>query len=78
MQDDNTKDLIFPVGTLIEYITQVMSLNPGDLIVTGTPAGVGAARRPPVLLTPGDVVEVEIDKVGRVSNRMVAAPPPTA
>jgi 2-keto-4-pentenoate hydratase/2-oxohepta-3-ene-1,7-dioic acid hydratase in catechol pathway len=78
MQDDNTKDLIFPVGTLIEYITQVMSLNPGDLIVTGTPAGVGAARRPPVFLTPGDVVEVEIDKVGRVSNRMVAAPPPTA
>lgn len=78
MQDDNTKDLIFPVGVLVEYITQVMQLNPGDLIVTGTPAGVGAARRPPVFLEPGDAVEVTIDKVGTVSNRMVAAPQPTA
>jgi 2,4-didehydro-3-deoxy-L-rhamnonate hydrolase len=78
MQDDNTKDLIFPVGVLISYITQVMSLNPGDLIVTGTPAGVGAARTPPVFLTPGDTVEVEIDKVGKVSNLMVAAPAPSA
>jgi len=74
MQDDNTSDLIFPVGVLVEYITQIMSLNPGDLIVTGTPAGVGAARKPPVFLRPGDTVEVEIEKVGRVANRMVAAP----
>lgn len=77
MQDDNTSDLIFPVGVLIEYISQIMTLNPGDLIVTGTPAGVGAARRPPIFLKPGDTVEVEIDKVGRVANRMVAAPAKT-
>jgi 2,4-diketo-3-deoxy-L-fuconate hydrolase len=77
MQDDNTRDLIFSVGVLVEHITQVMQLNPGDLIVTGTPAGVGAARTPPVFLQPGDTVEVEIDKVGTVSNRMVAAPEPT-
>lgn len=78
MQDDNTKDLIFPVGTLIEYISQVLVLNPGDLIVTGTPAGVGAARRPPVFLKPGDTVEVEIEKVGKVTNKMVPAPARTA
>jgi 2,4-didehydro-3-deoxy-L-rhamnonate hydrolase len=74
MQDDNTRDLIFPVGALVEYVSQVMTLNPGDLIATGTPAGVGAARRPPVFLTPGDIVEVEIEKIGKVSNRMVGAP----
>lgn len=78
MQDDNTSDLIFPVGTLIAYLTQIMTLNPGDLIVTGTPAGVGAARQPPVFLKPGDRVEVEIEKVGNVANRMVAAPSKTA
>ncbi len=76
MQDDNTKDLIFPVDFLIEHITQVMSLQPGDLIATGTPAGVGAARRPPVFLGPGDKVEVEIEKVGKVANPVVAAPAP--
>jgi len=74
MQDANTSNLIFSVGRLVEYVTQVLALNPGDLIVTGTPAGVGAARKPPVFLKPGDVVEVEIEKVGRVTNPMVAAP----
>jgi 2-keto-4-pentenoate hydratase/2-oxohepta-3-ene-1,7-dioic acid hydratase in catechol pathway len=77
MQDDTTADLIFPVGVLVEYISQLMTLNPGDLIVTGTPAGIGAARRPPIFLKPGDVVEVEIEKVGKVSNRIVAAAAPT-
>lgn len=74
MQDDNTSDLIFPVGTLIEYLSQIMTLNPGDLIVTGTPAGVGAARTPPVFLKPGDTVEVEIERVGKITNRMIAPP----
>jgi len=78
MQNDTTADLIFPVGTLIAYITQIMTLNPGDLIVTGTPAGVGAARTPPIFLKPGDSVEVEIEKIGKVANRMVAAPAKTA
>jgi 2,4-diketo-3-deoxy-L-fuconate hydrolase len=74
MQDDNTRDLIFPVGTLIEYLTQVLILQPGDMIVTGTPAGIGAARRPPIFLKPGDSVEIEIEKVGRVTSKMVSAP----
>jgi 2-keto-4-pentenoate hydratase/2-oxohepta-3-ene-1,7-dioic acid hydratase in catechol pathway len=72
MQDDNTRDLIFPVGVLIEYISQLMTLNPGDLIATGTPAGVGFARRPPVFLKAGDTVEIEIEKVGKVTNKIVA------
>jgi 2,4-diketo-3-deoxy-L-fuconate hydrolase len=72
MQDDTTKDLIFPVGVLIEYISQLMALNPGDMIATGTPGGVGAARRPPVFLKVGDTVEIEIEKVGRVTNKIVA------
>lgn len=78
MQDDNTADLIFPVGYLIEYISQLMTLNPGDLIVTGTPAGVGAARRPPIFLKPGDTVSVEIEKVGKVTTPIVAPAAPTA
>jgi len=76
VQDDNTRDLIFPVGVLIEYISQLMTLNPGDLIATGTPAGVGAARRPPVFLKVGDTVEIEIEKVGKVTNKIVALSSP--
>jgi len=72
MQDDTTQNLIFPVGVLIEYISQLMTLNPGDLIATGTPAGIGAARRPPVFLRAGDTVEVEIEQVGKVANKIVA------
>ncbi len=77
MQDANTKQLIFPVGVLIEYISQLMTLNPGDLIATGTPSGIGAARRPPVFLKAGDTVEVEIESVGKVTNSLVALPPRT-
>jgi 2,4-diketo-3-deoxy-L-fuconate hydrolase len=76
MQDANTRDLIFPVDVLIAHIAQVMRLNPGDMIATGTPAGIGAARRPPVYLGPGDRIEVEIERVGRVANPVVAAPAP--
>jgi 2,4-didehydro-3-deoxy-L-rhamnonate hydrolase len=72
MQDDTTQNLIFTVGVLVEYISQLMTLNPGDLIATGTPAGIGAARRPPVFLRAGDTVEVEIEKVGKVANKIVA------
>jgi 2-keto-4-pentenoate hydratase/2-oxohepta-3-ene-1,7-dioic acid hydratase in catechol pathway len=68
MQDSNTQQLIFSVDYLVSYISQVCTLMPGDLIYTGTPPGVGMARRPPVLLKAGDVVEVEIEKVGVLSN----------
>lgn len=68
MQDSNTDQLIFGVPALIEFITQSMTLEPGDVIATGTPPGVGFARKPPVFLKPGDRMEVLIDVIGGVGN----------
>jgi acylpyruvate hydrolase len=68
MQDSSTDRLIFDVPTLIELISVGISLEPGDVIVTGTPGGVGAARKPPVFMQPGDVFEVEIERIGVLSN----------
>jgi acylpyruvate hydrolase len=68
MQDSRTDRLIFSVTTLIELISVAMSLEPGDVIITGTPGGVGAARKPPIYMKPGDVFEVEIDGLGILSN----------
>ena len=72
MQHSNTKHFIFPIDVLIAYISQVCTLVPGDLIFTGTPDGVGFARKPPVFLKPGDRVEVEIEKLGVLRNQVVA------
>jgi 2-keto-4-pentenoate hydratase/2-oxohepta-3-ene-1,7-dioic acid hydratase in catechol pathway len=72
LQDSNTHQLIFTIPQLVAYISQVATLKPGDLIFTGTPPGVGAARKPPVFLQPGDVVEVEIEKLGILRNSVVA------
>jgi 2-keto-4-pentenoate hydratase/2-oxohepta-3-ene-1,7-dioic acid hydratase in catechol pathway len=71
MQDSNTKQMIFPVGRVLSYLSQVFTLQPGDLIFTGTPPGVGFARKPPVYLKPGDVVEVEIERLGVLRNPVV-------
>ena len=68
MQDARTDQLIFSVAALIEMISVAMSLEPGDVIITGTPGGVGAARKPPVFMRPGDVFEVEIEGIGILSN----------
>ncbi|HEX4158490.1 MAG TPA: fumarylacetoacetate hydrolase family protein [Rhizomicrobium sp.] len=68
MQDARTDQLIFSVPVLIELISVAMSLERGDVIITGTPGGVGAARRPPVFMQPGDVFEVEIEGIGVLSN----------
>ena len=68
MQDSNTNQLIFTVADLVAYVSQVCTLLPGDLIFTGTPGGVGAARKPQVFLQPGDTVEVEIEKIGVLKN----------
>ena len=68
MQDANTDRLIFSVSTLIEMISVAMTLEPGDVIITGTPGGVGAARKPPVFMQPGDLFEVEIERMGVLSN----------
>jgi 2-keto-4-pentenoate hydratase/2-oxohepta-3-ene-1,7-dioic acid hydratase in catechol pathway len=72
MQDSNTDQFIFPVDELIAYVSQVCTLEPGDLIFTGTPPGVGFARKPPVFLKPGDVAEVEIEGLGVLKNPVVA------
>jgi 2-keto-4-pentenoate hydratase/2-oxohepta-3-ene-1,7-dioic acid hydratase in catechol pathway len=68
MQDSNTDQLIFGVPALIEFITQSITLEPGDVIATGTPPGVGFARKPPVFLKPGDQMEVLIEGMGGLGN----------
>ena len=68
MQDSNTDDLIFDVPTLVHELTKVMTLDPGDIIITGTPSGVAMARKPQNWLKPGDVCEVEIEKIGVLRN----------
>jgi len=72
LQNSNTKEFIFGVPHLLWYISQCVTLEPGDLIFTGTPPGVGIARTPPVLLKAGDVAEVEIEGIGTLRNPVVA------
>ena len=68
MQDSDTGDMIFDVATLIATLSEAMTLEPGDVIATGTPSGVGYARTPPVFMKPGDVVEIEIAQIGVLTN----------
>jgi len=68
MQDGNTKNFIFDLGYIIQYLTNIMTLSPGDLISTGTPAGVGFSRKPPITLQPGDVCKLEITGLGALEN----------
>jgi acylpyruvate hydrolase len=72
LQDGNTSDLIFPVPFLVAYISNTFTLEPGDLILTGTPPGVGWARDPKVTMKDGDVVEVEVDGIGVLLNPVTA------
>ncbi len=72
MQRSNTDQLIFDVATLIARISEAMTLEPGDLIVTGTPAGVGGARKPQLFMKAGDVCEVEIESIGLLGNPVAA------
>jgi 2-keto-4-pentenoate hydratase/2-oxohepta-3-ene-1,7-dioic acid hydratase in catechol pathway len=72
LQDSNTSNLIFDVPYLIWFISQMVTLSPGDILITGTPPGVGIFRNPPILLQPGDVVTVEIEKIGSITNPVVA------
>ncbi|MGQ9575023.1 MAG: fumarylacetoacetate hydrolase family protein [Thermoguttaceae bacterium] len=74
MQDSSTAQFIFSVERLVSYVSGVCTLEPGDLIFTGTPGGVGCTRKPPVYLKPGDVVEVEIERIGILRNPVVAEP----
>jgi 2-keto-4-pentenoate hydratase/2-oxohepta-3-ene-1,7-dioic acid hydratase in catechol pathway len=72
MQDGNTRDMIFDIPTIIESLSGGMTLEPGDIISTGTPSGVGFARTPPVFLNPGDKVEGEIEGIGTLQVEIVA------
>jgi 2-keto-4-pentenoate hydratase/2-oxohepta-3-ene-1,7-dioic acid hydratase in catechol pathway len=72
MQNSNTSELIFGVPQLIAFLSSVMTLQPGDIISTGTPAGVGFARKPPRWLKPGDEVAIEVQGIGRLVNPVVA------
>ena len=72
LQDSSTSNLIFGVDEIISYISQTSTLEPGDLILTGTPAGVGVFREPQRLLQPGDTVTIEIEGLGELTNPVVA------
>lgn len=72
VQACGTADMVFGVAALVSYVSSLATLEPGDVILTGTPAGIGCNRRPPVFLRPGDVVEVSIDGIGTLSNPFVA------
>jgi len=72
-QDGNTRDMIYPVDAIIEWVSKGMTLLPGAIIATGTPDGVGFARTPPEFLKPGDLMETEVEGIGKLRNRIVTA-----
>lgn len=71
LQSSNTSKMIFRVPELIEFISESITLEPGDIIATGTPEGVGVFRKPPIFLKPGDIVEIEIERLGVLRNPVV-------
>jgi acylpyruvate hydrolase len=73
MQESTTSDMIFSPTALVSYVSQFITLVPGDLILTGTPAGVGGARKPPVFLGPGDVLRTYVEGIGELENACVEA-----
>jgi 2-keto-4-pentenoate hydratase/2-oxohepta-3-ene-1,7-dioic acid hydratase in catechol pathway len=76
-QDSNTKELIFDCFALVEHLTTAFTLEPGDVVTTGTPSGVGIASKPPRLLSAGDVVRIEIEGIGRIENPVIPEPTDT-
>jgi 2,4-didehydro-3-deoxy-L-rhamnonate hydrolase len=72
MQDSSTANMVFGVAEVIAFVSQAITLEPGDLIITGTPAGVGAFREPKVWMQPGDEITIEIDGIGSITNPVVA------
>lgn len=78
VQSANTRDMIFSVADTVELLSACMTLEPGDVLVMGTPAGVGAARKPPLWMKPGDVVDVTIEGIGTLSNPVAAEQEPGA
>jgi acylpyruvate hydrolase len=72
MQDGNTADMIFRVPFIVSYISEIVTLEPGDVILTGTPPGIGNTRTPQVFMKPGDIITVEIEGLGKLANPVVA------
>jgi len=72
VQDSNTSNMVFGIAEVIAYVTRTITLEPGDLIATGTPAGVGAFRKPPLFMQPGDEITIEIEGLGSLTNPVVA------
>ena len=72
VQESTTGNMVFGVAEIIEYVTRTITLEPGDLIATGTPAGVGAFRKPPLFMKPGDEITIEIEGIGSLTNPVVA------
>jgi 2-keto-4-pentenoate hydratase/2-oxohepta-3-ene-1,7-dioic acid hydratase in catechol pathway len=71
-QDSNTREMVFDVYAMVEHLSKAMTLEPGDLVLTGTPAGVGAVSKPPRYMKAGDVIRIEIEGIGAIENRVVA------
>ena len=71
VQDANTRDMIFDVATLVHACSEAMTLTVGDIIISGTPSGVGMARKPPLYMKAGDVCEIEIEQIGVLRNTVV-------
>jgi 2-keto-4-pentenoate hydratase/2-oxohepta-3-ene-1,7-dioic acid hydratase in catechol pathway len=69
MQESSTANMIFPVAELVSYLSRHFTLEPGDLIMTGTPSGVGVFREPPIFMQDGDLIEIEIEGIGLLQNR---------
>jgi 2-keto-4-pentenoate hydratase/2-oxohepta-3-ene-1,7-dioic acid hydratase in catechol pathway len=72
LQHSNTRELIFKIPELVAFLSSVFTLEPGDVVSTGTPAGVGVARKPPRFLRPGDDVVVRVERIGELRNPVVA------
>jgi 2-keto-4-pentenoate hydratase/2-oxohepta-3-ene-1,7-dioic acid hydratase in catechol pathway len=77
-QESNTKELIFDCFSLVEHLSTAFTLEPGDVIATGTPSGVGIAMKPPKLLVAGDVVRIAIEGIGEIENPVIREPESTA
>ena len=73
-QDSSTKELIFDCFTLVEHLSTAFTLEPGDVVATGTPSGVGIGMKPPQLLKSGDVVRIEIEGIGEIENPVIDEP----
>jgi 2-keto-4-pentenoate hydratase/2-oxohepta-3-ene-1,7-dioic acid hydratase in catechol pathway len=73
-QDSNTKELVHDCFSLVEHLSTAFTLEPGDVVTTGTPAGVGIGMKPPRLLAVGDVVRIEIDRIGQLENPVIEEP----